>query len=127
MAREQGEQGVQERLQGSSPEGYLIAGFQYTNTFYPYFSGELASSRLALLITQNSEIMRKRIKTIQVNGQFKKVETRTATKAVWQQEITCVKVTSQTVAGAEKSRKYLRANAEKAQKTLERKEQLNGR
>lgn len=67
--------------------------------------------------------MRKRIKTIQVNGQFKKVETRTATKAVWQQEITCVKVTSQTVAGAEKSRKYLRANAEKAQKTREQKDQ----
>lgn len=83
----------------------------------------MACSRLALLIThQKTEIMRKRFKVVQINGQFKKVETRTATKAVWAESVTCVHVTSQTVAGAEKSRRYLKATPEKVARLKERAE-----
>lgn len=50
--------------------------------------------------------MRTRIKTVNVNGQFKAIETRQASRALWAKSVTCAKVTSQTVAGAEKSRRY---------------------
>ena len=66
--------------------------------------------------------MRKRFKVVQVNGEFKKIETRTTTKAVWTEQVTCVKVTSQTVAGAEKSQKYLKATPEKVARMKEKAE-----
>ncbi len=68
------------------------------------------------------QVMRKRFKVVQINGQFKKIETRTTTKAVWTESVTCVHVTSQTVAGAEKSRRYLKANAKKSALAKEQKE-----
>lgn len=70
---------------------------------------------------------RKRIKTIIVNGQTKKVEVHTTTKAVWQEQITCAHVTSQTVAGAEKSRKYLKATKESRERVREQKEYMERR
>ena len=57
-----------------------------------------------------------------VNGQAKRVEIRVTTKAVWSEEVVCAHVTSQTVAGAEKSRKFLKATKESRERVREMKE-----
>lgn len=71
--------------------------------------------------------MRKRFKTVMINGEVKKVETKSATKALWTEQVTCAHVTTQTVAGAEKSRKYLKATKESRERVREAREKAERR